>query len=125
MIMACTMAVVFAKEHFSSEMSHSGHLQPTSRVLRACTTEPQLFIVTGLKDQTNTVISSEDWICTINDVDTVSLTPVNSVSRTLQNCSQGPASIKVFNNRSIFTLLTDFTDSCIISSTGTISFTKK
>ena len=123
--MACTMAVVFAKEPFSSEMSYSGHLQPTSRELRDCTTEPELFIIIGRRDQTNTVIRPEDWICTINDVDTVTFTPVNSVSRILQNCNQGPASIRVFTNRSFFTVLTDLMDRCTISSTGTISFTKK
>ena len=123
--MACTMAVVFAKEPFSSEMSYSGHLQPTSRELRDCTTEPELFIIIGRRDQTNTVIRPEDWICTINDVDTVMFTPVNSVSRILQNCKQGPASIRVFTNRSFFTVLTDLMDRCTISSTGTISFTKK
>ena len=95
------------------------------RVLRSCTTNPDVFIVEGKKDLTNTVINPKRWLCTVTDSETVMFTPVASIVREFQGCKQGPARITVSINSIPFTQLIQNTHTCIIDSMGNVSFIKK
>ena len=122
MIMACS--IVFAEEGFDNGMSHSGHLQPTSRTVRTCQINPEEFIIRGQRDLINTLITPASHLCFVDETGKVLLSPRSPEDRLFQSCEQGPPSLTVLVNNNAFTQLTRLTYFCLISTTGTISFMK-